>query len=386
MNLERQTDTGTLLKTVPAPTFKSFAALSDPQQTRRTVLAGAAAVLSGVIATTLRPTRAAAQTEFVDTSSDQSIGGLKTFTVAPAVPADSFPKAAVLGLEYDLAGKQPLIPLGTYADVPTTGTPATAVVTTGDQTIDGAKQFVDKLLVGAPDVNNLAERVFIKGSDPTREVLVLDTPANQTTDPFTVRVGGVVKFDVTNLGGIECFTVSFQHGVGGGIGGGNGVISEPAGGSMRFSCGNLSNGNMVFNCLPNGTHHFQYGGLTKRYSDSSGFTFVNGQTLRWEDAQHAPRAVLRGVTDGSTALAALGNNGITFWAKDFGLLVAKVDTFGRNLGLNTTVFGGGKGVIGIRNADAAPTSNLLGGGVLYVWDGALTFRGANGTITVLAPA
>jgi hypothetical protein len=49
-------------------------------------------------------------------------------------------------------------------------------------------------------------------------------------------------------------------------------------------------------------------------------------------------------------------------------------------------FGGGKGVIAIANASVAPTVNLAGAGILYVEDGALKYRGSNGTVTVIAPA
>jgi hypothetical protein len=48
-------------------------------------------------------------------------------------------------------------------------------------------------------------------------------------------------------------------------------------------------------------------------------------------------------------------------------------------------FGGGKGVIVIANASVAPTRNIAGAGILYVEDGALKYRGSNGTVTVIAP-
>src|SRR5262245_4756302 len=48
-------------------------------------------------------------------------------------------------------------------------------------------------------------------------------------------------------------------------------------------------------------------------------------------------------------------------------------------------FGGGQGVIAIANASARPMENLAGAGILYVEDGALKYRGANGTVTVIAP-
>jgi len=49
-------------------------------------------------------------------------------------------------------------------------------------------------------------------------------------------------------------------------------------------------------------------------------------------------------------------------------------------------FGGGQGVIAIANASVAPSVNLPGAGILYVEDGALKYRGSNGTVTVIAPA
>jgi hypothetical protein len=60
---------------------------------------------------------------------------------------------------------------------------------------------------------------------------------------------------------------------------------------------------------------------------------------------------------------------------------------GGNIGVRTTSqFGGGKGVIAIANATLSPSVNPAGGGVLYVEDGALKYRGPQGTVTTIAPA
>jgi len=62
---------------------------------------------------------------------------------------------------------------------------------------------------------------------------------------------------------------------------------------------------------------------------------------------------------------------------------------GGNIGFRATKnkdFGGGQGVIAIANASVAPTVNSAVGGILYVEDGALKYRGANGTVTTIAPA
>jgi hypothetical protein len=60
---------------------------------------------------------------------------------------------------------------------------------------------------------------------------------------------------------------------------------------------------------------------------------------------------------------------------------------GGNIGIRTSdQFGRGKGVIAIANATVAPSGNPAGGGILYVQDGALKYRGSNGTVTAIAPA
>ena len=56
-----------------------------------------------------------------------------------------------------------------------------------------------------------------------------------------------------------------------------------------------------------------------------------------------------------------------------------------NIGFGTaTEYGSGQGVIGILNAAVVPSTNPTGGGVLYVEDGALKFRGSSGTVTTIA--
>jgi hypothetical protein len=56
----------------------------------------------------------------------------------------------------------------------------------------------------------------------------------------------------------------------------------------------------------------------------------------------------------------------------------KASTFGK--------FGGGQGVIAVANACVAPTVSIAGAGILYIEEGALKYRGANGTVTTIALA
>ena len=57
-----------------------------------------------------------------------------------------------------------------------------------------------------------------------------------------------------------------------------------------------------------------------------------------------------------------------------------------NIGVRTSQFGLGAGVIGIANAATSPTTDPAGGGVLYVENGALKYRGSSGTVTTIASA
>jgi hypothetical protein len=69
------------------------------------------------------------------------------------------------------------------------------------------------------------------------------------------------------------------------------------------------------------------------------------------------------------------------------LVVFQRKAAGGNIGIGTTSqFGGGQGVIAIANASVAPAVSPAGGGILYVENGVLKYRGSKGTVTVIAPA
>ena len=60
---------------------------------------------------------------------------------------------------------------------------------------------------------------------------------------------------------------------------------------------------------------------------------------------------------------------------------------GGNIGIRTkSQFGAGQGVIAIANASVAPSVNPKDGGILYVEDGALKYRGSHGTVTTISEA
>jgi hypothetical protein len=103
-------------------------ATADASTTRRQLFVAASGTVFGsaviTAATIFKPRSAQANDAFVDTSSNQTIDGVKTFIRAPVVPAAAFPQEAVAGLVTELASKEPAIPPGTYLNGSTAQTVA----------------------------------------------------------------------------------------------------------------------------------------------------------------------------------------------------------------------------------------------------------------------
>lgn len=53
---------------------------------------------------------------------------------------------------------------------------------------------------------------------------------------------------------------------------------------------------------------------------------------------------------------------------------------------STSDLGGGAGMLGIHNCTTAPTTNPTNGGIMFVQNGVLKYRGSSGTITIIANA
>jgi hypothetical protein len=102
----------------------------------------------------------------------------------------------------------------------------------------------------------------------------------------------------------------------------------------------------------------------------------NGTNLSVGDSANVPGANTLGAAGGVFLRSGPGS--------------AAVSVQQQNLGLRQTAaaagFGNGVGVFGIANATTVPTGNPTGGGVLYVENGALKYRGSSGTVTTIAPA
>jgi hypothetical protein len=102
---------------------------------------------------------------------------------------------------------------------------------------------------------------------------------------------------------------------------------------------------------------------------------------------------------GATAINGIGGNLImSSGAGPFGDGYVRMQVGGQDLLVldgyvfNVSIFqefgsyGSGTHVVFIANSTSAPTGNPTGGGILYVENGALKYRGSNGTVTTIAPA
>jgi hypothetical protein len=79
----------------------------------------------------------------------------------------------------------------------------------------------------------------------------------------------------------------------------------------------------------------------------------------------------------------MGGNGPNIFLTAFGEVMLMTDE--GNIGIGTAPeFGAGSGVIGVSEVKAIPTENPIQGGILYVEDGALKYRGPRGTVTTIA--
>lgn len=135
----------------------------------------------------------------------------------------------------------------------------------------------------------------------------------------------------------------------------NGTTSPGAvGGMIASSTSNSSGYNRLAEIrmfLAGGSTAGQYGG---------GF----GLLTRTRDVTGAPNIRL-GVTDQGNLHLGTGNTPTIF---------------------GTNPYGSGVGVLAVPNAGTVPTTNPVGGGIIYVESGALKYRGSSGTVTTLGPA
>lgn len=96
----------------------------------------------------------------------------------------------------------------------------------------------------------------------------------------------------------------------------------------------------------------------------------------------------------SSTSSAFGTIDAALWRNTAGVIEVNSGAAGtfrdlimRNLGINGALsIADGVGVVGIKNATTAPTTNPTGGGIIYAEAGALKYRGSSGTVTTLGNA
>lgn len=131
-----------------------------------------------------------------------------------------------------------------------------------------------------------------------------------------------------------------------------------------------TNGNTVIGTIPNGTAtttaHRIFNGSDQANAGFFGFRIDTTQAYLESSSFGTGTTLRMGLYVGGAERVGIETNG--------------------NVGVATTSFGGGAGVIGVLNAITVPISNPTGGAIWYVEGGASKARGSSGTTTTFAAA
>ncbi len=177
--------------------------------------------------------------------------------------------------------------------------------------------------------------------------------------------------------GVGSGTLAFNTG-----GSGNVAIGDSAAGTAGAATGLIAIGQQAGNAATAPAYSILIGRLAGYQITTGGGNVCIGHQTGAGLTTGANNTIVGSMVTGLPA--AMSNNVVI--ADGNGNRRFNADAAG-NIGLNTPdQYGGGAGVVGIKNCTAVPSANPAGGGVLFVEAGALKFRGAGGTVTTIAPA
>lgn len=209
-------------------------------------------------------------------------------------------------------------------------------------------------------------------------------------------------------------TIRSQNATGTGSKGGNLILATGTGVTSDGYISLRTGSNERLKLTPDGYMSMPVGLSVDGYIKVDGYTTIDGYTITFDGYAQAPKisqsdAPMLGV-DGyhmtikaqrSTTSPAHGGNLILQSGDGYngdGYVrdgYVRLATGSRNLvtldGYNVSFFldlgsfGDGKNVIFLANATVVPTANPIGGGILYVENGDLKYRGPSGTVTTIAP-
>lgn len=332
------------------------------------------AVAAGTVAIT--PYRQSTTTATLDASGHYSatIAAAGVFTVVETLTGVAVRTYKVNGIDGAvvdtgrdigtvLGGSGGSIPPDTFADNPTPGTPKTAVVTSGAQTIAGLKDFTT-----APTVNGSPIGGSVPDADGSTKGKVqltgaLGGTATSPTTPTAIHTTG----DETKTGNLRLTS---------------GTMKLDNNTSLKWR--NAADSADLTPMKVNAADEVEFSNPTVIHFSAPTLDFVgtvaisNFGTIQWIAGQYW---TWRPVSAGAKLQLYRGAVGdAPFVVDDSG-----------NIGLcgNLTgdpTFGGGVGVVGLKNVTTAPASNPTGGGVFYVEAGAFKYRGSSGTVTTIGAA
>ena len=203
----------------------------------------------------------------------------------------------------------------------------------------------------------------------TLGTITASTPALDVTQTWN---NGAVAFDAFKINVTNTASNAASKLMNLQVGGVSRVSFGATSGTMSLEAG-------AFTIAPNGGYGMISGSsllIMMFRPDRPGFALASGGSLAFTSGAAS------GTVDTAVNRNAAGvvevNNGTAGTFRD--LIV-------RNAFINGTgSIGDGVGVVGIKNATTAPTTNPTGGGILYVEAGALKYRGSSGTVTTLGAA
>lgn len=227
---------------------------------------------------------------------------------------------------------------------------------------------------------------YLYSSNPLDSLLINTTGVGVKTNGSATSEGISLR---ANASGGRSSEVAIEAAVGGG---GNRVRMITYSGSTATS-GQLTLGESSFTLALNGT------GTTDFSVDGSGNVVVGGDLTTYSlDAGNRSRmrtgasgtAGIWYADSGGTDRVFSGlhtDNSTPLWGTWISGAWRLLIDYNGNVSVGDGAsFGGGAGVVYIKNATTVPTSNPSGGGIIYVQGGALKYRGSSGTVTTIANA
>lgn len=251
--------------------------------------------------------------------------------------------------------------------------------------IGGAAALDNLFLINPASVPNTSNSIsgirvqYTAAASHTSEVIGL-----------TVTANGAGSTAITNAYGIQIGAIA--AGASGSITNNYGLwIGDVTSGTNKYAIktglGAISLGDNI-TLTKNASGSFSFIDVINTATSANSSSFVECDIAGTNTGCSAGFATYNTVTTNGWSLEQRSDNSDLFIITNSNGFTPFTATMGANISLLTSYssYGGGQRVIAIGNCNTVPTSSISGGGLLYVDNGALKWRGPSGTVTTMAPA